>query len=614
MELLFYDIECFEYDSLVIFKDINDEIVGSFWNCGVDVPADERGKVFAEIRGCDFGQIHPLVSKATIVGYNNYSYDDVMLSCMMNMSQTQFTLHALNNSIIRGLSNSRKVSPDIHSLDTMQQIDVAFPSLKQIEGNMGRSIVESDIPFDIDRPLTAEERKTVEAYCSHDVSNTIEVYKLRKESYFDIKDTLLGMLPGNSKGLDRVNTTTLSAKILLGNGRLPRWRRVPDELETYFRNVDGIDTDVWDMWEEATQDRSNEPKDKQLPKGLSRTKTDASHGIKDCVIVFGLGGLHGAPKLPGVYHNVKLADVGSMYPSIIKKLNALGTATDLYDQMRIERLHIKKSDPVRATALKLILNSVYGNFKNQYSDLFNPIASTSVCIYGQIAIFKLSKALADEGYQIININTDGVAFVDNGEGDYEAVCRRWEQEFDGLSLEVDEFTKWIQKDVNNYIAVTPSGHIKTKGGETNKYSENLWFKNNSCRIIQMALVDYLLKNNGADRSMLRYLSSRKDEPLLWQYILKAGGTYLRVENSLGEKCQNVNRVFAVTDKCPNITKLYKVRQDGGLVNFPDVPERMAIFNEDLSSADFYDRVGRYLDIEHYYHVIMNKLEGWPDVR
>ena len=218
-----------------------------------------------------------------------------------------------------------------------------------------------------------------------------------------------------------------------------------------------------------------------------------------------------------------------------------------------------------------------------------------------------------EGYQVININTDGVAFVDNGEGDYEAVCRRWEQEFEGLSLDVDEFDNWIQKDVNNYIAVTPAGHIKTKGGETNKYSENLWFKNNSCRIIQMALVDRLLKINGADRPLLSYLNDRKNDPLIWQYILKAGSTYLRVENSLGEKCQNVNRVFAVTDRCPEITKLYKIRQDGGRVNFPDVPERMAIFNEDLSSADFYDRVGRYLDIEHYYHIIMNKLEGWPDV-
>ena len=44
-----------------------------------------------------------------------------------------------------------------NSLDCFQQIDVSRPSLKKIEGNMGRMILESSVPFTINRPLTHEE-------------------------------------------------------------------------------------------------------------------------------------------------------------------------------------------------------------------------------------------------------------------------------------------------------------------------------------------------------------------------------------------------------------------------------------------------------------------------
>lgn len=583
-ELLFYDVEVFEKDSLAVFKDIEGTTVGKFWN-------NRSRKVVEDPSG--FEGIVDLIDGKVLVGFNNYGYDDYILTVMLNPALSmQRSIYAHNNSIIRSGGVNRSIDPRIRSIDTMQQISVSHPSLKQIEGNMGKSIVETSVRFDIDRALTDEERKETEKYCEYDVLSTIEVYKLRKKSYFDTKESLLQMLPDRTGKEQRWNTTTLSTNILIGRKKLSYWtsHRVPDK---YWRHVPGIPSDVWDMWEDSLTE------EKITDKGRSTT-----FNAFGCNMVMGMGGLHGAPTKAGRYENIKLADVGSMYPSIICMLNALEGATPVYDGIRQERLKIKHTDKVKANAMKLILNSVYGLFKSKYSALFNPRASATVCIFGQIALFTLCRELYEAGYELVNINTDGVAFVDNpGKGDrYQQICDAWEKQFSGLTLEVDAFDTWIQKDVNNYIA-TQGDSIKVKGGEVNKYHENRFFDNNNCRILQIATVEKLV--HGTD--ILETLATRMNEPLLWQYILKAGSTYLGVRNSEGEWQNKVNRVFATKEDLPH-TKLYKIRTDGGEVSFPDAPEYMYLWNDDVN--DFRD-FPRIVNIDHYYSLIEKKLKGWP---
>ena len=323
--------------------------------------------------------------------------------------------------------------------------------------------------------------------------------------------------------------------------------------------------------------------------------------------VFGMGGLHGAPSKPIRCGRCKHKDVASMYPSSIVHLNALGEATDKYDQMRRERVAIKKTDPVKAGALKLILNSVYGNFKNRYSVLNNPMASASVCLYGQIALFSLCRELHKAGYRVINANTDGVVYLEDPELNDrdEQICTEWEREFENYTLETDYYSQWIQRDVNNYIAVEDNGKITVKGGDVNKYQTNKYFSNNSARIVQIAMVEHLVY--GTD--IIDVLQKHMNEPLLWQYILKAGSTYKGVQNREGEWQNKVNRVFACIDdpKVPS-TKLYKIRWDDGQVNFPDVPELMYLWNDDVSKLTDFKKI---VDIEYYMHLVKEKLKGWP---
>ena len=587
-DLLFYDIEVFEYDALVVFMDIEEKEIGHFWN--------NRGRKFVE-EPSGFEKIPEVISGKTLVGYNNYNYDDHILTAMMNQARSMpKVLKAINNTIIESGKYMDKISPIIHSIDTMQQIDVARPSLKQIEANMGMSIVESSVPFDIDRPLTDEERQETLEYCRHDVKATVRVYKLREKSYFETKSGLLQMIPEKeTKTAYRWNTTTLSAKVLLGETSLTPWMGLRG-LEKYWRKVEGIPSEVWDMWEACTTEEGIT--------GKGKTKTVRIYG---CIFVFGLGGLHGAPSKPGRYGRSKHKDVNSMYPSTIVHLNALGPATDKYDQMRRERVAIKKTDPVKAGALKLILNSVYGNFKNRYSVLNNPYASATVCIYGQIALFSLCRELHKAGYKVINANTDGVVYLEDPELNDrdEQICAEWEREFENYTLETDYYSQWIQRDVNNYIAVEDNGKITVKGGDVNKYQTNKYFSNNSARIVQIAMVEHLVY--GTD--IIDVLQKHMNEPLLWQYVLKAGSTYKGVQNREGEWQNKVNRVFACIDdpKVPS-TKLYKIRWDDGQVNFPDVPELMYLWNDDVSKLTDFKKI---VDIEYYLHLVKEKLKGWP---
>ena len=512
---------------------------------------------------------------------------------MMN-GRPQKYIYALNNTIIRNGSQGLKPDPVIRSLDCFQQIDVSNPSLKRVEGNMGKSIIESSVDFTIQRPLTESEREEVFKYCAYDIETTIEIYKLRKHSYFEPKAQLLTMVDDLPDNAYRWNTTTLSAKVLM-NRPQPMWTKlkIPPHL---WRNTSlGIDNDVWDMWSKANED--------SLTKDIKQKKVLLNHPVE---FTFSFGGLHGVAVGQTRFKNVKLLDVGSMYPTIVIFLEALGNATEKYDGIRTHRLEVKHKDKILSDALKLILNSVYGNLKNQYSLLFNPLASATVCIYGQIALFDLCRRLDDAGYTVVNANTDGVAFTGTGHG-YEEIWQGWEKDYAPMKLELDEFDDWIQKDVNNYIA-TKGDHIKTKGGETNKYlflpdkGVHCFFKNNSLRIVQMAMVDKLLY----DTDPILTIAKNLDKPELYQTILQAGRTYQGVYDMDGKKYQNVNRVFACKPQYAE-PRMYKKRMDGGMVNFPNLPQFITVWNGDVSEFKAFPDI---VDIKYYKNLTYDKLKGW----
>lgn len=385
------------------------------------------------------------------------------------------------------------------------------------------------------------------------------------------------------------NTTSIIGQLLAPKKPAPKRRMVSDEMLTL------VPSNVREMWLEL---------DRTLDFKFKTRKVKVSDF--GCVFEFGWGGLHGAPEGNVNVKNVKLYDVASMYPSILILFNGLGDKTQNYSDIKKQRIEVKRSgDKTLDSALKLILNSTYGILNNKYSPLNNPYIAYSICIYGQISLYVLCEMLHLVGCKIINANTDGVAFIPDSNDEYKSIVNEWQKKF-SLDLDLDEFSHWIQKDVNNYIAVTDKGAIKVKGGDVNNYHDfngknrNYNFNNGNTRIIQKALVDKLVY----DKPIEDTITGNIDKPILYQYVLQAGGTYQGTFDNNGNKMQKINRVFA--SKSGDF-EIAKKRVDGGLVKFADAPSQMFLHNEDLSKLKDFNKK---IDLNWYNNLAYKVYERW----
>lgn len=586
LNTLVYDVEVFKYNSMVVFKNLEGETVRVF-SSSLDGLGEYIDKGI--IKGQGYDDLAEFLKGKILIGYNNYHYDDYILYAMTQVKDGGFdhsVLKEWNDNIISDGTKVNMKKIDNRTLDVYQQIDISRPGLKKVEGNMGFSIVESSVPFDIDRPLTPSENLETLKYCEYDVLSTLKVYNMRGE-YFSSKKAIVGMIEDESLQ-DRAykwNTTSIVGQLLRPKKSLSRGMHVDEDL------LANVDPEVLDMWSELYTTIDFKFKKRKV------IKEEFGN-----IIEFGWGGLHGAPRGFVQEDNVKLMDVNSMYPNILINLNGLTDKTEEYKRILDYRLKLKAEGKKQEQApYKLILNSTYGLLNNQYSQLNNPHLAFSICINGQIAVYTLAKRLASVGARIININTDGVAYTISNDLDMR-VKADWEKEFN-LDLSVDYFKHWIQKDVNNYIAVTDKGQIKVKGADVNKYHSNRYFANNDIRITHIALVDYLVNGIPVYESVIKHL----DEPILYQYILQAGATYKGVVKSdspdqlLDTK---INRVFATKD---DGIEILKKRQDDGLVKFADAPDMMYLYNGDLNEfKNFKDIV----DIQWYYDLITKNLKRW----
>lgn len=595
-DFLFYDIEVFAEDAIVVFKDINGSTVAIFHN--------------------DFRGLDEVIEGKVLVGYNNYYYDDYILSAMLGKKSPEEIKYYNDCLIKERYKPPIALDPTLFTLDAFQQINVAKSSLKKIEANIGLSIDETEVDFDKKGGLCIDEfRKTLD-YCKQDVSATIYIFKLRWFSYFVPKLMIVNMLPEEmQKQALRWNTTTITANLLTGNKNAMKstdWELGKTEKES-LEMLSVVPMEVREIW------------DVDLSTFAKKTNAHYKLHTMDCVFDFSHGGLHGVSDSEKKrFENVKLLDVTSLYPNILIKLNALGDATQKYKEIVNKRIEVKHTDQVLSNALKLIINGTYGLMKNEYSKLYNPMSALSVCIYGQIVLFDLCRMLYDAGYTLVNVNTDGVAFVDNPalESDYsrdgwDKVQKQWEDKY-GFELELSEFQTWIQKDVNNYVAVDTDGNIKVKGAEVNHYYDPVdyvsdplhtkagvnWTGNNTKSIIHHCIVNKLVYNKDFVDTIVENL----DYPILFQYVLQCGRTYVGTVDENGKLYQKVNRVFAAKDGVTLKKKKIiqnKDKEVESLQYFPNAPMNMYVFNGDLRDFDNFKDI---VDVDFYLNLANEKYE------
>lgn len=269
---------------------------------------------------------------------------------------------------------------------------------------------------------------------------------------------------------------------------------------------------------------------------------------------FGVGGIHGAKQ--GIHRStdkrkLRTLDVASYYPNmaIANKVHPehLGmTFCKVYKDLYEERKRHDKKSAANA-ALKLALNGVYGDSNNEFSPLYDPTYTMSITIGGQLSLCMLMGALVDYcDAEIIMCNTDGFEYyvdIDKIEK-ADSLVKKWE-EVTGLEMEGDTYDVMYVRDVNNYVSITESGKVKTKGAyEVLPYKELGWHKNHSAMVIPMAVLKELMN----ECSVESFIYSHKDtyDFCLRTKVNRSSKLYLCFEDGTEIQQQNICRYYPST--------------------------------------------------------------------
>jgi hypothetical protein len=443
----------------------------------------------------------------------------------------------------------------------------SFHSLKQLEGFLGNDIRESDVPFNIERKLTPNEIQSVFKYCRHDVEQTMEVFINRVEEF----ESQMGLIKAFGLPLDDVGKTKPQlSSLILGARRQSHkdeWDiSIPETLNIrkYKHIVDWY------------SDPDNRDYDKTL-------ETDVS-GVPH---IFAWGGLHGAvPNYEGEGEFVNI-DVASFYPALMIEYDYISRNVqdpNKYREIRDTRLKLKAEKNPMQAPYKIVLNSTYGAMKDKYNALYDPRQANNVCVGGQLLLLDLIEHLEPYG-QLIQSNTDGVIYRVHDMDGIKAACKEWEQRT-RMVLELDTFSKIVQKDVNNYVIVHSDGSYKSKGA----YVKKIDVLDNDLPIVNTAVVEFLI--NGVPVSD----TIRKCVDLMqFQKICKVSNKYLHAVDGNGNIIkERVLRVFASRSRSD--TGVFKVsRRTKKPEKISYTPERCRVVNDNVNGLP----IPRWLDINWY---------------
>ena len=577
MRLITYDCEVFAHDWLVVFKDTETGGYTAIWN-------DNDALKMALSEDCVY------------IGFNSKHYDQFIIKAIA-LGYSAEEIKKVNDYIINGGQGwecpmLRDQFFRFNNVDIKDDMQMGL-SLKAIEGHLGMSVEESTVSFDIDRPLTEDEKKETLKYCIHDVDTTEKLVELRTD-YLKNKINL-----GKMAGLDEIKAmgmtnAKLTAAMLKASPQPHDDERkyvYPDNLRKEF-----IPPEVFEFF-----DKMYDPSisDKDLFGGKLNLN------IGECPVTLGYGGIHGA--IPNFFweetedRGIWNEDVGSYYPHLCT-INGYTSrnipSPQVYEDILERRMQAKAAgDKVTANALKLVCNTTYGCLLNKYNDLFDPLMGRSVCISGQLYLLELAEHCYQEieGLRIVQLNTDGI-MVECNKKDYDKlteICKEW-QERTGFDLEEDTVVKIAQKDVNNYVEVQPGGKAKAKGGYLVKgiAPAGAFNVNNSCVIVATALKEYFVNGTHVEDTI-----NACEDIFQFQIIAKAGAKYREAYHLVdGEQVpvQKVNRVYATADT--RYGKLFKVKaENDATAKIEMLPEHCIIDNDNHLTISDVDK-SFYIDM------------------
>lgn len=572
--MLFYDFEVFKYDWLVVVLDMTSK------KKHVIINAPDELKALYEQNVNDIW-----------VGFNSRHYDQYIFKAIL----CGFDPKKVNDYIIvKGKPgwqySSMFRSYPLNNYDVMMNID---RGLKVFEGFMGNSIKETSVDFNIDRKLTPEEIKETVKYCTHDVEQTVQVF-LQRKADFEAHLSLVKIASGNTLDLSLIGKTKPQLSAIILEARKSEYT---DEFD-----IDFPDTLQISKYREVMEWYMN-PNNRQYTDDKGK-KMQLNTMIAGVPHTFAWGGVHGAKEQYCGTGYYLMADVASLYPSLMIRYNLHSRSmkdpkrfVDIYNT----RLKYKAEKNPLQLPLKLVLNSTYGVMKDKNNALYDPRQANRVCVYGQLLLLDLIEKL--EGVcELIQSNTDGILIKlpDGSQKTYDMIdniCFEWERRT-GLTLEFDEYHKVFQKDVNNYL-ILPHGELYDENGKPLWKSKGAYVKKLSnldydLPIVNRAMIEYMVHGTPVEQTI-----EQCDELKEFQLVSKISNKYtciLHGEQPVNEKCV---RLFASKDAADlGVKKVHAAT--GKAAKLQNSPEHCFIFNDAVNGVAVPSKLDKqwYVDLAH----------------
>lgn len=576
--MLFYDIETFKH----------------YW-CVVIVDEESNTRhVFEDVPS--LRTFYKANRRRTWVGYNSRQYDAPMLRFIMLGLDPYECSHDLIVLKKKWFEFGYNIT-QLYKMIPLRNFDCVLlnKGLKKLEAFRGSSIIECSVPWDIDRPLTREEKDEVVKYCTHDVLECRKVFYDTKEEY-DSHESLVSAFDLADEHFNK--TKAQLAALILNAVKTPRY----DEWEFEI-----ADTLVLDKYAHI-RDWYLDPLNHDYSKKLNIDVAGVPH-------VFAWGGIHGAtPNYhgEGTYINM---DVASYYPAMMIEYNFLSRNVvdpTKYRMIRDTRLEFKKNKDPRQLPYKIVLNGTYGAMKDRFNNLYDPRQANSVCVTGQLLLLDLIEKLEDH-CQIIQSNTDGVLVKLYNDEDYDKIVsigQAWSART-RMDLEYETVKKVFQKDVNNYLTVDEKGKYKSKGAYVKEQSSIDY----DLPIVNEALVNYMRFGTPIEdtvnncNELIKFqkvvmVSSKYDCGLHGKLLVKKSTSMSDFEGE--ELNEKILRVFASTDENHGgIYKRHAIKKNLNKVS--DTPDHAFLVNdnvEGMTTEDF------PLDKGYYINMANKRIKGF----
>lgn len=572
--ILFYDFEVFKHTWLVVIVDA--------------IAQKETIIVNDSAKMTEFYESH---KNYIWIGYNSNSFDAWILRAILGgydpyqMSQWIIAKERKGWEFDRELSRFQVLGFDA------RWSNIA-PGLKTLEAFMGDDIRETEVPFDLDRPLTEEEIAQTIKYCRNDVNETMKVFCHAKQE-FNAQWELIKLFDLPLTAISKTKAQ-LTANILncVKTDRNDEWNfnlEAPCYLVKKYKNVV--------EWFENTENRN-------LEAGFEAEIA----GIK---VTYGWGGCHGA--IENYFDEGRLVhcDVNSYYPSLMIQWGLLSRNSqtpEKFKEIYETRLALKRAGKKKEQApYKIILNSTYGASGDTYNPLYDPRQAHRVCANGQIFLTLLLEML--EGIATpFNVNTDGIFFKIDDESKldiYYEKCKEWEQ-LTRMGLGHDKYKACFQKDVNNYIMVLEDGSLERKGAVVKSLST----LDNDLKIVNEAVVQYFVNGVQPEKTIQdchNMLDFQKVFKLSSKYNLAMQGCTFRTEKSKkvwnGDGIYLTDRTYRVFANLEPTGAVYKKKDGKNPEKFANCPDNCFIYNESLQgkTTDEFPNLDKkwYIDLAWY---------------